>query len=160
MLDAAVVELVSLLRSPTLRSRTGILLLAPAQLGGEEELAARLNVEALNYVEVVKAEVPPGSRFLGADAGSEEERLDRIAMAAGKRDCVLIYNVDLILAKLNHSARSRLWSYLRTTFPNRSRALILALPVTASLVQPDGEERESWERTGRIVRGAVPEPAR
>jgi hypothetical protein len=158
MIDPALTELVDRLRGPELRCRTGIVLLPPEQVGREEELAARLNIEPVDYVRVVEGDLLPGSRFLGVEAGTEEARLDRLAMATGARDCALVYNADLILSKLNQAARSGVWTFLRTSFPNRQRALVIALPAQATLVQPDGEEREGWVRSGLLVRPASPSP--
>lgn len=144
-------DLVQLLRSRTLRSRTGVLLLPQGDIGEEQDVAARLNIEALDYAAYVEQSLPDDTRFVDASAEREIARLDAVASGSGDYDCVMVYNLDLILSKLDAPSRHRIWTSLRTNFPYRARALILALPENAQLVQPDGEERAGWEAAGRLV---------
>jgi hypothetical protein len=144
-------DLIDLLRSKRLRSRTGILLLPPQRLGAEPDLAARLLVEPLDYAVRLDAELPAGTQFVNIDADTERARLDRIAENSGEYDCVLVCNVDLALARLPADERARLWDGLLRRSAYRRRALLLALPACADLLLPVADALSIWEKEGRLA---------
>ena len=159
MPESELLALLSGMRQGRLRSRTALILLPGSAMGHEPELAARCNIEAVDYAELVCRTQLENSQLLGIDAVSEEERLDKLVSAEGELDCVLLYNTDLILARLGSSDRAQLWAGLRERFPYRPRILFIVLPEESRLLMPQGEERSAWEQSGRIIRWATPDPS-
>lgn len=143
-------ELIHKLRGPSLRCRTGIVLLAPDDLGYEAGLAVRLGVDAEDYVKVLLENLAPDARFVGIGDEEEEQRLHRIAQANGG-PVVLVYNFDVALTRMKWQQRERLWRHLFAHFPHRRRALLLAVPEKAHELLPAGTDRRMWEKDGRIV---------
>lgn len=78
-------------------------------------------------------------------AESEETRLDRIAEESQGADAVLIYNLDLAVAKLDARQRALLWTALRERLPHRRRALVLAMPLGANRLLPSENELAAWK---------------
>lgn len=153
--------LIRLLRGPALRCRTGILLLPLADLGREPDLAARLGIGCVDYARALANALPPGAVFVPLSAETEESRLDALASdetgeAGGGTDCLLVYNLDLALAKLDPAERARLWSNLQSRFPNRRRALLLALPDPATHLLPATSDLAAWHETHRVARLSDP----
>lgn len=151
MTDQTARQLVQRLRSHTLRTRIGILLLDAIHFGKEPDLAVKLDVEPLDYARRLRDELPEGATHVAIDAATEEHRLDAIAVAATGLDCVLIYNFDLALARLDANERARLWTNLRAHFSKKPRALLLAVPRNAHHLLPAGEDKARWIEGRRIA---------
>jgi len=151
MSEQPVRALVDLLRSPVLRCRTGIILLSQEQLGTEPDIAARLGLDAIDYTQVLRDSLPKGTVFVSISAETEAQRLDRLASRRGGADCVLIYNIDLALAKLETSERQYLWWELRDFLAYRPRALLIAMPAQASQLLPEKHELDRWRGANRLA---------
>ena len=144
--------LVSLLREGGLRSRTGILLLAPFHLRAEADLAARLQAAPVDFAAEYLKTLPPDARMAGLDDVRIFECLHTLANASGwSRDCLLVYNFDLPLARLMSEARDQLWRDLYAGFAYRRHALLLALPEGSTPLLPSGRALDDWRIEGRIV---------
>lgn len=143
--------LVDLLRSGLLRTRTGILLLAPALLGQESEVAARLRVDAADYADVLLTGMPPGARTLGISAQREARRLDALAVRDQGADTLLVSNFDLALSRMAAGERERLWDELFVLFSHRQRALLLSVPEPARDLLPAAGRLQEWKRGGRLA---------
>ena len=151
MTDLTARQLVQHIRTQTLRTRTGILLLDATHFGKEPDLATRLYIEPLDYARRIREELPEGATHVLLDATTEEERLDAIAVAATGYECVLIYNFDLALARLESNERTQLWKNLWASFSKKPRALLLAVPREAAHLLPEGEDREHWIEGRRMA---------
>ncbi len=151
MSEHAARSLVALLKGPALRCRTGILLLPLDQLGREPDVAARLGVDAVDYAEILRRAVAPGSQFAGISAEREEQLLSSLSDSPKHGPCLLVYNIDLALARMDTLERDRFWTNLFDNLPNRRRALLLTLPREARHLLPQGESLEAWRSAGRTA---------
>lgn len=143
-------ELVRLLRQQVLRIRTGILLLPLGMLGHELELAARLDVEALDWRGWKLKQLDPHDRYLGLSYDRVVRDLRQIVEDISIPGTPLwIYNTDLFLSALRYSERQRFWTFLYSTFKQR-RGLLFSLPMEATNLLPM-EERRAWEREKRLA---------
>jgi hypothetical protein len=139
------------LRTRMLRSRTGLLLVPPNQLGDVLEIAARLGVDLVDYAQVILASLPPEAKWAGITLDAEQARLDEIANAPSGNDVVLVAQFDLALARLPIADRGPLWRVLREGFAHRRRALILVMPEGATRLLPEGSEWDAWQDGKRIA---------
>ncbi len=151
-------ELVQRLRSRTLRNRTGILLLPPTALQQIEDIAARLGIQSVDYRRLVLQRVPPGSRYAGISVDAERQTIDALLEDTLGKDCVLLYYLDLILARLEYAERQRLWTILFRETSNRSRALVLAMPATAKHLLPSADALCDWKKDARVALYASERP--
>lgn len=144
-------ELVTLLRGPSLTVRTGLWLAPLTILGRERDEAARLGIDAIDVREPILAAQPQGTRFLGLNEASMVDTLDTICRLPRLSDCVLVYNLDLPLARLSARERNQFWQILFTGFPHRSRGLLLLLPQQAHHLLPPQQAEEAWRNDNRLV---------
>jgi len=148
MVERKAEALVDLLSGPTLRCRTGILLLPKKLLGQEANIAARLGMDAVDYREVLVASLPSGTSFVDIDQDTEFARLDHLTTDVAGSPCFLVCNMDLALAKLDHSARGQFWDAFLHKLSRRPRAPILAMPDSAEHLLP---KLDLWDREERIA---------
>lgn len=139
------------LRGRTLRSRTGLLLVPPNRLPDAPEIAARLGADAVDYACLVLESLPPGAKRLGITADSEQARLDGVAETMDGANIVLVHQLDLVISRLAMVDRGRFWRALREGFPQRRRALLLAMPTGAVHLLPEGAEWDAWQDGGRVA---------
>ena len=144
-------QLIELLRNRELRCRTGILLLSNEWLGQEPNVAARLGIDYLDYAKVLQEAFSYGTAYVDIDTSSEVNRLDGMASDLTSSDCILIYNIDLALSKLDVYSRYTLWNGVWEKLSNRRVALIIAVPEGARRLLPDTESLEHWVSSGRIA---------
>lgn len=144
-------ELVLFLRRPGLRVRTGIWLLPPYLVGQEPNEAARLGTIAVDLRCVLLESLPSGARFVPLDTDRILQLLDTISYRKDQGDCVLVYNLDLLLARLTHQQRVDVWQFIFTGFAYRPCALLLSMPATASSLLPAGEILHYWKQGKRLA---------
>ena len=144
-------ELVTFLRQHKLRTRVGVWCMPLSYVGQESEAAALLNLEAVDVRLPVLETLPAGTRYVNLTFEKVLLALDSIASTAGQTDCAFVYNVDLLLAGLTRSDRHRVWESLVDGLPYRSRALLLAVPETATSVLPPDRLCDTWRLDGRLV---------
>lgn len=145
-------ELARRLREGLVRLRTGVALLSPSWLGREEEVAARCGLESpLDLPTWVLERVPPGRTRLGLDwQVLVRDHLDVIAGASQPPGrCLLLANVDVLVAALRDEERRRLWGFLRETY-RPQRGLMLCLPEPAAHLFPP-DERAAWTAGERLT---------
>lgn len=143
-------QLAQLLRQRILRVRTGIMLLPTDMLGHEPELAARLDVGAVDWREWKLDRLSPDSRYLGLSSEVVLRDLQSIVEDAELvGTCLWIYNADLLLAGLRYDERLRFWNFLYSTFKPH-RGLLLSLSTEASNLLPM-EDRKTWENDERLA---------
>lgn len=144
-------EIVDLLCSPKLRVRTGLWLMPPGLVGQETHEAARLGLDAADARQPILESVKEGQRFLGLNDSRVLEAVDAISRETSKSDCLLIYNLDLLVAGIGITARTRLWNQLYDSLPHRPRALLISMPQGATALLPKEDQLETWRREGRLV---------
>ena len=135
----------------TSRTRVGVWRLPLAKIGHEAELAVRLGVEALNVSSYMRERLPIGAEFVRLSEQKVLDTLDEIASTPGKSDCVLVYNFDLLLSGVTTNERKRIWQFLFNGFPNRTRALLLAIPESADQMLPSEISMDAWQQDSRLV---------
>lgn len=147
---ATIHEVIALLRGPRFRVRTALWLTPPDVVGHEPDAAARLGIDAADARRPILDALDPDSRFVGLDPDRIIAALDAIATGPHRTDCALIYNLDLLVARLPHQARDALWDTLYRGFPHR-RALLLTVPRTAEALLPPDSALDQWRRDGRLA---------
>jgi hypothetical protein len=156
METTSLLDLLVLLRGSTLTVRTGLWLVPSTFFGQEQDEAARLGIDAVDVRLPILARLPAGTRFLGLTEASVLEALDVICQQKDGGDCVLVYNLDLLLAKLPRQDRVEFWHYLYRGFPHRSRGLLIVMPSQATHLLPAGQSLTDWGRDQRLV--TYPQP--
>ncbi len=145
-------HLVALLRGVSLRNRTGVLLLSPAWLGREADLAARLGISFEDHRGGILSRLSPGQRFLGIGwTDLISGYLDRLACGTSTDGgCTLVANVDVTLSSLRSIDRSRFWGTLREEYRPAS-SLLLTLPGQFQRLIPE-DEYHLWASAQRLAR--------
>jgi hypothetical protein len=144
--------LVEYLRRRTGRTHVGLWLIPLKKIGHEEEIAIHLGVEALDVGKYLHDKLPLGADFVRLSTKKVLETLDSIASSIGQYDCVLIYNMDLLLAGVSDEERHQIWQELYSRFSNRTRALLIAIPETATRLFPSESLLEKWQHDSRFAR--------
>ncbi len=132
--------LVQQLRQPGARTGLGVWLLPSEYLGKENEIAPRLNLHPLDARQAYLDLLPKGARFSGLTRPDGHQKLLKLlrslAGATHPRDCLLVYNLDLLLLGLEVDERERFWKGALEGIPYPSTRLILTLPEKASYLCP------------------------
>lgn len=149
-------ELCDLVRQPGARTGVGVWLMPHNYLGREEEIAARLGLEALDAREAFLKSLPEGARFSGLTRPSGYESLTRLlydlTRTTHQRDCLLVHTLDLLLLGLEVDERRRFWSETLDGLPYPRTRLILAVPEKATEILAASLQRRY---TARIAEGAL-----
>ena len=143
--------LIDFLRRHTLRTRIGLWRMPLHCVGKEPDVATRLQIDAFDVRRAIQQQLPEGTRYVRLTLEKVLEALDFVASSERRRDCVLVYNLDLLLAGLKRNERQRVWESLLGGLPYRQYALLLAIPATAIQVLPTEQLLEVWQREGRLV---------
>ncbi len=139
------------------RVRIGVLLLPHKYLANEEDVAVRIGAQAVSLAQRVLDARAEGSAYLGLDVDDLLRHLDDLATAKDDvaqmraSDCDLVTNLDLLLAHFDERARDEFWREARDRLSQRSRALILTMPLSAHFLLPSIREWQSWEESKRVV---------
>lgn len=142
--------LVTALRAPSLRVRTGLWLMRLAEIGQERNEAARQGIEAVDLRANLLARLPPDAGYTGLSSQVFLELCEAVTQQPGAGDCALVYNIDLLLARLTRQERREVWQDLYQALPHRRRVLLLAMPETATELLPEG--LEMWVSARRLAR--------
>ncbi|MGB9620360.1 MAG: hypothetical protein ACPL7K_08100, partial [Armatimonadota bacterium] len=145
-------ELASTLTRKGIRCRTGLLLVGRHRLGYEPHIAAKLGMQPLDFTGFLASSLPTSEKYVDITFSSIWNHLDLLANRPEGDDCLLVYNFDLPLAKLETKDRLLLWQNLKDNMPYRQRALVLLMPAEAEHLLPSQEDMLEWERTQRLVR--------
>jgi hypothetical protein len=148
---AEVRALIAFLRRHTLRTRIGLWRMPVEWVGQEPDTATRLQIGAFDIRQAVQQQLAEGTRYVHLTFEKILEALDFVASSEEWTDCALVYNLDLLLAGLKRDERQRVWESLLGGLPYRRRALLLAVPATATQVLPSEQLMEVWQREGRLV---------
>lgn len=144
-------EVVDLLKGNSLIHRTGIWLIPANMLGKERDHAARLNLDAVDIRDPLLESLPEGTRFLGLSGDKVLQLLDHISNQSKGSSCLLVYNVDLLLARLRLQERDYVWSQLYNAFPHRNHALVIVMPEGADQLLPPLAPLKCWNNDKRLA---------
>jgi len=144
-------DVIALLRSNKLRVRIGLWLMPMQTLGREKEMAVRLGVDASDARQPILDSLVKGQRYLGLDDSVVLSAIDHIANTNMMTDCSLVYNLDLLLARLTVAERDTFWNQLLQGLPHRPRSLLIGMPVDAQELAPQTNYLESWRRDQRLA---------
>lgn len=133
----------------TSRTRVGLWRVPLNSLGHEAEIAVQLGIQAQDIGAYLRTKVQTGAEFVRLSPQKIWDRLDEITSMPGK-DCVLIYNLDLLLAGIKSEERQALWQDLFNGFPNRKRILLLTVPEKAAHLLPSDALLERWQKDSRL----------
>ncbi len=143
-------SLLERLRDPTLHVRTGLWLVPPADLADVPNEAARVGIDLADMRHALLAKLPPNAHFVALDTNRVLELLDQVASHPRAGGCALVWNVDLLLARLPVAGRADVWSFILNGFSHRRSGLLLAMPATAHALLPTTTAIENWRRTARV----------
>ena len=150
-------ELRDALRRPGLRHRIGVWLIPENLLGTEKQIAARLNLEPLDIRAVFLETLPSGTRYTGLTRPNGYLKLlqtiENIGQAIHKKDCLLIYNLDILLSGVEVYGREAFWEEVFSGLPYLTTAIVLTIPEQAQQLFPTVLQIR-WERDNRLARGA------
>lgn len=144
-------KVVDLLCSTKLRVRTGLWLMPPDLVGQETHEAARLGLDAADARQPILETVKEGQRFLGLNESRILEAVDSISHQTDMSDCILVYNLDLLIAGIGITARGQVWDQLYISMPHRPRALLITIPREATTLLPKDDQLKAWRQEGRLV---------
>jgi len=147
-------ELVASLQQPR-RVRTGLWLLPLHLIGQEANEAARLGIQAVDLRQALLQQLPPDTQYVSLDSDRLLNLLDASSQRKALGECVLLYNLDLLLSRLTQQQRSGFWQFAFSGFAHRSSALLLTLPVTAQDILPGERVLEEWADAGRLFRSSI-----
>jgi hypothetical protein len=77
--------------------------------------------------------------------------IDQVTQQLERSDCVLIYNLDLLLAKITRNERLRVWRAIYSEMPHRTRGLIIAMPAIATDLLPGNDTLTHWAKDKRLA---------
>lgn len=143
--------LIPRLRGPTLRVKTGLWLAAKEVVKQAADHAARLGISCIDIRARLLGDLPADTRFTGLTAFRVVALLDGICDGNTGTDCVLVENLDLLLARLRALERTEVWEHLYAAHAHRKRALLLLMPNTAKHLLPSSEKLTAWREDGRLV---------
>ena len=144
-------SVIAQLRGPTLRVRTGLWLAPKEVINQAADYAARLGISCVDIRALLVAELPAGTRFTGLTPFRVVALLDSICDGSDGTDCVLVENLDLLLARLRLHERLEVWDHLRRAHAHRRRALLVLVPATAKHLLPPSEDLVAWRVDERLV---------
>jgi hypothetical protein len=145
------IETIHTLRHSHLRVRTALWLLSAINAGHLAESAARVGIDLVDARSPLLTRLGPNQRFLRLGVTQCIEALDALCKDEQTADCLLVANYDLLVAGLTYNERKDLWDMLYRGFPYRPRALLLAMPATATDLLPTESQLEHWKNHGRLV---------
>jgi hypothetical protein len=145
------VELLATLRNRSLRNRVGLWLLPAGEMDQAADKAAKLGIDAADLRQIWLDRLPPDARFAGLNADKLISLLDDLTEHPGHSDCLLLYNLDLLLAGLSYESQQEIWRTLRQIFPHRRRLLVLVMPDQAGHLLPRSSDLTAWRQEGRLA---------
>jgi hypothetical protein len=148
---AALNNLAITLRGPSLRSRVGLWLMPPQSVGSERDVAARVRADSADLREIFLESLPPETSFAAITPKRILRLLDALSSQASGAGCVVVYNLDLLLAGLTMQGRRDFWSQVTDVLMQRRRAILLTIPLEATHLAPDEKQQEAWRDDGRLV---------
>ena len=132
------------------RSRFGIWCCESSDLGDEPNIAVRLGADPVNFAAFYKQKLDPQADFIGLDDKKITGFIAEIANSLGKLN-VLVYNLDLLLARMSSTQRNNFWENLFCGLVYHQRSLVILLPRNAEHLLPQGEARENWLTNNRMI---------
>lgn len=144
-------DLIELLSGLTLTVRTGLWLTPTRLLGQEQDAAARLGIDAVDLRTPIKPRLPAGTRFLALSTQTLVTALDDVCKQKDGSECLLVFNLDLLLARLPRQERLDFWRFMFSGFPHRSRGLLLQMPRIAEHLLPPNQMLDAWRHDGRLA---------
>lgn len=144
-------EFVELLCSGQLRVSTGLWLLPKEYLGHEDDEAHRLSLEPVDLRSRLLQVLEPGTKYANLSAEQIFRLIDAVSQEYSDWGGALIYNLDLLIARLNSGEQALLWQDLFNALPHRRRAVLLTMPDTAANLLPDEENIDLWLQENRLI---------
>lgn len=139
------------LRAPNQRNRIGLWLASRRFWADAANAAAQLGIDAEDVGKRFLEGLPEKARYSGLSGTKVIRLLDEIADNDGNSPCVLVCNLDLLLAGLQFEEREDVWQSLWQRFPYRRRALLIVMPEKAYDLTPPAHTLNDWLREGRLV---------
>ena len=147
----AIDSLIKLLLSNELVVRTGLWLVPASWNINVPDFAARFNMDALDMRKVWLEQLPQGGKMAGLRQGRLLEVIDRIANQQNHSNCVLLYNLDLLISGLAPEDRKIFWYHSFNGLPHKTCALLYLFLDEAYNLLIDPENRKNWEGSSRMA---------
>ena len=143
--------MVRLLRGTTLVNRTGLLFLPVEYFSKIRDIAAKLEVDPWDAQSELVKSLPPEVFILNLDAESLYKSLQQAAGGESVTGVLLVFNLDLPLARLLLTERQQFWDYYFKAIRYPKTALIVALPNTSQDCMPSYAILEELRGSGRVA---------
>lgn len=145
-------ELVLEMSRKTHRSRTAILLVEARHFGKEPDIAAQAGMDHRDFTAYLASEISENARYVDITTAKLFDKLRYLAGSPEGGDCLLVYNFDLPLARLDTEDRLRLWKNIRDNMAHKQRALVLLMPADAAHLLPTEDELSTWDSSSRLAK--------
>jgi len=145
------IEVIALICTPMFRVHTGLWLLPSEIVGHELDEAVRLRIEAIDIRQSLLDSLPQGAHYTGLTEPKLLGLIDAIAQLSGRKDCALVYNVDLLLSRISYFERRRFWQDFFIGLPHRTQGVLIAVPETADEVLPPSDDLLDWSQAHRLA---------
>jgi hypothetical protein len=89
--------------------------------------------------------------FVTLDADKVLQLFDQVASQTHIGNCALVYNLDLLMARLTFQQRADVWDFIFDGPAYRRSSLLLAMPATAEFLLPSDYRLEELAAAGRLV---------
>ncbi len=147
------IELISHLRQPMLRLRTGLWLVPDYLLGKEEDYVLTLPV-GCDVIDLRLAVInlrPPSAPYAAITPENIHAWLDQILENDVRHDVAVFTQLDLLLAALGANDRQAVWRTLSNSFVHRPKAIIFAIPQHSAgqIISPS--EIQAWQQNNRLA---------
>ena len=117
----------------------------------ERELAIRIQAEPLDAAAYFLKNMPDGASFVKLDANRLTDMIHKLANHRGENKNLLVYNIDLLLAKITEGEREFFWSTLSAGLAHSLRNVVLLIPEKAAGLLPEHKEKARWEDQERLI---------
>jgi len=137
-------EFVALISSDRLRVATGLWMVPPNRLDNIVEEAHRNTLHPVDVRERLLFSMEPGTRFASITPDRVIQLLDVISGEKGDWAGALIFNLDLLLARLKSTDIQVVWQDFFTALPHRRQGIIVVMPATAFNLLPSEYQLNYW----------------
>ncbi|GAB4499013.1 MAG: hypothetical protein OHK0052_13280 [Anaerolineales bacterium] len=143
-------DLIDLLKSPSLRNRNGLWLLPANQIANAPNLAARHGLDASDLRQGWLDNLPEGTRYARITEQRILQFLGTLSNQSTGSDPLLLYHLDLLLARLSYQECQNFWDSFFRSFPHHRRALLALMPHAAHALLPPTAVLDDLEKSTRL----------
>jgi hypothetical protein len=144
-------ELVSYLNTTNDSIRIGLWLLPNSMIGQEQHEASRLGIEAIDIRSKYVNTLVEDTIYVGITTETTLNAIDGVLSSKGGTKTILLYNLDLLISKLEKDQRDIIWMACERILKHRRRAALIAFPISAKDLLPNQKKLDDWRQAGRLA---------